>query len=94
MPKKATARNAPAKAPRGAQIAAEVDDPGKPASVLIRGLTPADVAAVERAVARRQRRIDAVSPGLKLSQNSAMLALLRETCAREDAEDAAPKAST
>lgn len=56
---------------------------------MIRGLTADDVAALERATARRQTRLDAAVPGgVYLSRNAVLLSLLRAAMAAEDAEDA------
>jgi hypothetical protein len=69
-PKKRTGRK-PASAPAEAP----------PTTLSIRGLTPEDHAALERAVERRKRAIG----GSFVSANSTVLALLRAALAREDA---------
>jgi hypothetical protein len=52
-----------------------------PTTLSIRGLTPEDHAALERAVERRKRAIG----GSFVSANSTVLALLRAALVREDA---------
>lgn len=59
------------------------------ADTMIRGLTPEDHAALERATQRRST----VLSGAFVSRNTVLLSVLREGLAREDAADAA-KAST
>lgn len=70
------------KRPRGG--AKKTAAPQSP-DTMIRGLTPADHAALERATARRS----AMLSGAFVSRNTVMLSLLREAMAREDAKDAA-----
>lgn len=53
-----------------------------PVAVSIRGMTADDLAAVDRAIARRLR---GAPPGAQLSRNAVMLAVLRDAFAREDA---------
>lgn len=57
-----------------------------PVAVSIRGMTADDLAAVDRAIARRLR---GAPPGAQLSRNAVMLAVLRDAFAREDAADTA-----
>lgn len=57
-----------------------------PEAVNVRGLTETDLAAVDRAIARRLR---ASAPGAQLSRNAVIVAVLREALSREDAADAA-----
>jgi hypothetical protein len=54
---------------------------------MIRGLTPEDMAALERATARRKRTLDASMPGVYLSRNAVLLSLLRAAMAAEDAAE-------
>jgi hypothetical protein len=56
---------------------------------MIRGLTPEDHAALERATQRRST----VLSGAFVSRNTVLLSLLREGLAREDAADAAKGAT-
>lgn len=55
------------------------------ADTMLRGLTPADHAAIERAIARRSAALS----GAFVSRNTVLLSVLREALAREDAADAA-----
>lgn len=58
------------------------EDP--PVAFNIRGVTAADVAALDRAVARREKTAPA---GAKFSRGSVLLAVIRDAFAREDAAD-------
>lgn len=46
--------------------------------LVIRGLTPADLAALDRATVEANARIGAVAPGARTSRNGVALGLLRE----------------
>mgnify|MGYP000908307807 CR=1 FL=1 len=46
--------------------------------LVIRGLTPADLAALDRATVEANERIGAVAPGARTSRNGVALGLLRE----------------
>ncbi len=72
----------PAKRPKAPQ-----PQPAAPVAVSIRGMTTADLDAVDRAIARRLRTS---APGAQLSRNAVMLAVLRDALAAEDAADGAP----
>ena len=60
-----------------------------PEAVNVRGLTDADLAAVDRAIARRLRAAAAAGvAGAQLSRNAVIVAVLRDALAREEAADA------
>lgn len=65
---------------RGRPKKAPVAEAEKPVAITIRGFTPDDHAALERATARREGLV-----GGNVSQNTTILALLRAALAREDA---------
>lgn len=64
-------------------------DTDVPVAFNIRGVTAADVEALDRAVARRER--DATASGARFSRGSVLLAIIREGLAREDAGDKGAK---
>ncbi len=77
---------------RGRPKKAPVAEAERPVALTIRGFTPADHAALERATARREALV-----GGFVSQNTAVLSLLRAALAREDASgnvEVAPRSAT
>jgi len=67
-----------------AQKKPKVPDADVPVAFNIRGVTAADVEALDRAVARREK---AAPPGARFSRASVLLAIIREGLSREDAAD-------
>ena len=68
-----------------AQKKPKVPDTDVPVAFNIRGVTAADVAALDRAVARREKATTAT--GARFSRASVLLAIIRDGLAREDAAD-------